>query len=518
MTSQRTHSDARAALTHPLWWASLAVLAVNDHLLKGAGLVPPEITGKLSDFAGLLMAPALAAAVLGASSARRRVLAFAPVVLVFSAINLWPEAARGVEACLALLGVAWRITTDPSDLVALAVLPLTWWLSTRPGGRPTHARVARLGVVLGGLACVATSPPPPGPGVWQTTAFVVNRSDRTVDLRLRYVDGVLDCAALDGQPSRYFTRASFDGLQVTFALAPGRTIPLERGAARAALQGFDGPVDGADGGDVAADPVGCDAVLVSADGMPDTLLFWRELASQSVSATPSAEAAAALRGGVEVRAPDTEALTLTAPRNDVVTEVLPIEPLALSCGVPSRRYQWAGAPADGEATLTAVTDLDDGCLALAWQRARDAGTLFYCAPRASLPVTVGEAFTVQRSGPASAAFVGPRRVTRFFNGTLSELRNETDTALRLNIVPRALAPSQCAGRREPCGAWVLPTALDVLGAAAPVLPGAEAALGGSASRTLYLARFDRVVVGSNRCGGDYRAADYYLDFVVSGDR
>ena len=32
--------DPAAALRRPLWWAALATLLVNDHLLKGAGLRP----------------------------------------------------------------------------------------------------------------------------------------------------------------------------------------------------------------------------------------------------------------------------------------------------------------------------------------------------------------------------------------------------------------------------------------------------------------------------------------------
>ncbi len=45
--------DPRAAFHEPLWWGALAVLVANDHALKGSGLVPGALTGKLSDFAGL---------------------------------------------------------------------------------------------------------------------------------------------------------------------------------------------------------------------------------------------------------------------------------------------------------------------------------------------------------------------------------------------------------------------------------------------------------------------------------
>src|SRR4051812_14533255 len=53
-----------SAVGHPLWWGSLAVLVANDHLLKGRGVVPSWLTGKLSDFAFLIVAPVLAAALL----------------------------------------------------------------------------------------------------------------------------------------------------------------------------------------------------------------------------------------------------------------------------------------------------------------------------------------------------------------------------------------------------------------------------------------------------------------------
>jgi hypothetical protein len=38
-------------LRQPLWWGALALLLVNDNLLKGSGLAPAWLTGKLSDFA-----------------------------------------------------------------------------------------------------------------------------------------------------------------------------------------------------------------------------------------------------------------------------------------------------------------------------------------------------------------------------------------------------------------------------------------------------------------------------------
>ena len=47
---------------HPAPLIAMVVLALNDHWLKGAGLLPGALTGKLSDFAGLLFFPLLVTA------------------------------------------------------------------------------------------------------------------------------------------------------------------------------------------------------------------------------------------------------------------------------------------------------------------------------------------------------------------------------------------------------------------------------------------------------------------------
>ena len=43
----------------PVPLAAAGVLALNDHVLKGAGVLPAWVTGKLSDFAGLFFFPVL---------------------------------------------------------------------------------------------------------------------------------------------------------------------------------------------------------------------------------------------------------------------------------------------------------------------------------------------------------------------------------------------------------------------------------------------------------------------------
>src|SRR5262245_31761964 len=107
------------AFVHPLWPLALALLAVNDHFLKGSGLLPGWLTGNLSDFAGLLVAPGVLAALLRLSSPRARLSADAATGGVFAAIKVSPMAASALEALTALTPWPWRITVDPTDLIAL---------------------------------------------------------------------------------------------------------------------------------------------------------------------------------------------------------------------------------------------------------------------------------------------------------------------------------------------------------------------------------------------------------------
>src|SRR5688572_756580 len=80
-------------LSRPAWWVALALLLINDHLLKGSGLLPGWLTGKLSDVAGLLMAPPLLVVLAGARARAARLACFAAVALVFAAIKLHAPAA-----------------------------------------------------------------------------------------------------------------------------------------------------------------------------------------------------------------------------------------------------------------------------------------------------------------------------------------------------------------------------------------------------------------------------------------
>ena len=147
-----------ARLCHPLPLAAVLLMTVNDHVLKGSGVVPSALAGKLSDLAGLFFFPLLLAAgfalllrVAGVSASERAVgrTALLATGLVFAGLKLSPGFNLAVERLWA------PNTLDPSDLLALPMLGLSWaWMRRRERPRRLPAEV--IAVVVAGLASVAT--------------------------------------------------------------------------------------------------------------------------------------------------------------------------------------------------------------------------------------------------------------------------------------------------------------------------------------------------------------------------
>ena len=130
---RETAAERPALFTRALPVAAMLLVALNDHVLKGAGLLPGAITGKLSDVAGLYFAPLLVAELwtlalpTGSARAVLRRVAWAALGfgVLFTAIKTSPEASAGFDAVTgAVLRRPVRNTVDPSDLVALLMLPL----------------------------------------------------------------------------------------------------------------------------------------------------------------------------------------------------------------------------------------------------------------------------------------------------------------------------------------------------------------------------------------------------------
>ena len=148
--------DRFTRLLHPAFLAALAALAVNDHVLKAAA--PSALTGKLSDVAGLVVLPVLLCVALGVRTRRRAWAVHLAVGAAFAAAQFVTA-----EAVHAALGVWPSHVADPTDLAALAVLPVGVWLALRePPARPSPvARRLALPVLAASVVAVAATSPPP---------------------------------------------------------------------------------------------------------------------------------------------------------------------------------------------------------------------------------------------------------------------------------------------------------------------------------------------------------------------
>ncbi len=163
------HRVGMQALTHPALATAIAILLLNDHVLKS--LWPSPLTGKLSDIAGLIFFPALVIVVLGWAlrghlQNPRRVagLAFLGTGIAFAALKGVPPVNAGAHSLAALVpGLRLQLSLDPTDLWALAVLPpaLLLWLQAEAGHRPVSLRAGVLSASVAALAAIATAPCPP---------------------------------------------------------------------------------------------------------------------------------------------------------------------------------------------------------------------------------------------------------------------------------------------------------------------------------------------------------------------
>jgi hypothetical protein len=157
-------------LASPASLLAITTLLVNDHLLKH--FAPSVVTGKLSDVAGLYFAPLVMLVGLFAVSfgkLERRPMAVAGIVYlgvagIFAALKLAEATASPLLRLASGFGFPVAITVDPTDLIALGVLPLSYaaWsarLRAAAGVRiGWPRRFLTLSLAAGSI--VATSGPP----------------------------------------------------------------------------------------------------------------------------------------------------------------------------------------------------------------------------------------------------------------------------------------------------------------------------------------------------------------------
>ena len=153
-------------LIHPVTVAAAAVLIINDHVLKGWFYGP--LTGKLSDIAGLVLAPAVLCLVITLCRSRTpprtaAALAVAATAAGFVAVKTTEQAAMFASQAWTAVAGPSLVLRDPTDLVALPALALAYWTArrTRDGARirPRAGDVLRVtgGAALATFAVTATS-------------------------------------------------------------------------------------------------------------------------------------------------------------------------------------------------------------------------------------------------------------------------------------------------------------------------------------------------------------------------
>ncbi|MEZ4403193.1 MAG: hypothetical protein R3B06_24425 [Kofleriaceae bacterium] len=185
-------------LLAPVPLAALAVVALNDWWWKSSGTMPGWLTGKLSDVGGVLAVPlvmtagvdlalwALAAAGLRVDWTFRRGKLAAAIAVTVAAVVATKLSAPVAAAVTAVVG--GRIVTDPSDLVALPALGVTWWHGRRTLARVPYGRVAwiaRRGVApAAGLADVAAAGAAPAAVAALTGCLAAPRDGAALDVAL----------------------------------------------------------------------------------------------------------------------------------------------------------------------------------------------------------------------------------------------------------------------------------------------------------------------------------------------
>jgi hypothetical protein len=357
--------DPARALLNPAFLGALALLAVNDHLLKGAGLLPGWLTGKLSDFAGLAVAPVVLAVLARARSVRAYTAGSIAIGIVFAAVKLHPLATDAWVRLMATVGFPWQVTRDPTDLVALPVLALAQWQFVR-AARHAHPRPLRLlrasAWAFALLCCMATSPEDDGLS-FTTHIHLVNATGRTLVVHVRPLRTTvaMDCEVMARDPARLFPNAAF-GQALQYELGDRDTLDL------GSVASGDGDADSTSWDESAFafefEAVrGCHAALLSGEGLDSTLLFWNEFEEYEIEGELP-EGSAPRDGAVVLHRDGDGAVAAESVGGEYAFRPRPPPPLLRACATPGdgARLDWTEADSAAQYRLRDVHLGLDGCV------------------------------------------------------------------------------------------------------------------------------------------------------------
>jgi hypothetical protein len=354
---QRDESYSGSPLAHPLWLAALLVLLLNDHMLKGSGLLPGALTGKLSDFAGLIVAPVLLCVLSGARSRAARVMCTVLVGAAFAAIKLHAGAAQAFEQLGALFGLSYRVWVDPSDLLALPSLWVGFRLLERP--LPAHRLAVHALALLGLFACVATTDVRELAG---NGALLINHRNVPLQATVRWADP--DCTLFQAADAGSLRTGDF-GEASTLELLAEDWHDL-------ALETDD------------SDDRSCGAVWLRIEGHFERLIAWQKLSSAWLR-PPYRVKRSMMRRGVTVEgAADSPRVTvgerlLSFPRPPEGARTLPVGDDSIDAGAAPDTQDAAvsdAGPDDAGSADAALPDAgaSDASSAASEPGARDAGS------------------------------------------------------------------------------------------------------------------------------------------------
>ncbi|MGW0807126.1 hypothetical protein [Nonomuraea sp. NPDC002799] len=143
---------------HPATIAGAILLLVNDHLLKQVW--PGFLTGKLSDVAGLVVAPALLALLFWR---RADLAAILLTGALFTLVKTTETGAEIASHAWTLVAGPSRVLADPTDLLALPALALAWWVRRRSlhERSPRWRIIATMPLAVLAVTATAAAPAPP---------------------------------------------------------------------------------------------------------------------------------------------------------------------------------------------------------------------------------------------------------------------------------------------------------------------------------------------------------------------
>jgi hypothetical protein len=513
----------RRALYHPLWLVSLGLLVVNDHFLKGSGILPAVITGKLSDFAGLVVAPVLFAVLLRLSSRKSLALAHIATGVVFAAIKVFPSLAHLFESIAGLGPFAWHITVDPTDLVALPALFVSYrvFVAAMQQPLPERPHVQRGLIMAGSVACMATSQQEPFESCpdpiacsaipRESAALVIgNNTDAQRLVRVRPFKPSVQytCSDLLADPTTALSRELF-GPADAWLLEPSRGLPLPSKSSN-----------------------GCAAYLIDADGLSPTLVAWssNEFPDTLLStSTASPDGNTMITLGLDTNG---KLALLDHPAVFPAPALEEPEPTGVCAPTdPGVGVAWSTPlPGLGPFKVVSVESSPDECHMIVLE---NSPSLFVCIPSAAMPFVAGDSLSIEAVNITSGAFDETNGEAPLAEGLRLTSATHIVFAVRGNVLARygnagavevlteptvgSDRTKGCTGSHDVCGSLTIPAEVSYLGDHVDTITflraGSNLALKDGYG-TLYVVRAEATPIRDTECAPFARASQHYESVLV----